>query len=181
VRITPSRAQVDLAAVVREVAESMPRHGTPDAPAFVVAIAPEAATVHTDAALVKRVLFHVVGNAFKFTERGEIRVEVTRLTGTSGTRIRVVDTGIGIAPAQLGRIFELFQQGDDSHTRRHDGVGLGLSLVRACLSLLRGECRVTPGATGGTVVELSIPELAETVVPETAIAETAPLRSAGGA
>lgn len=182
VRITPARTQVDLADVLREVAESMPRHGTPDAPALVVAIAPDAATLATDAALVKRVLFHVVGNAFKFTERGEIRVEVQRLPGRSGARIRVIDSGIGIAPAQLGRIFELFQQGDDSHTRRHEGVGLGLSLVRACLSLLRGECRVTPGATGGTVVELAIPELVEVTAAATPpVEDVMPLRSAGGA
>jgi signal transduction histidine kinase len=128
----------------------------------VTVIAPEATVLQTDAALVKRVLFHVVGNAFKFTERGEIRIEAQRSPGGQGCVIRVIDSGIGIAPAQLGRIFELFRQGDDSHTRRHDGVGLGLSLVRACLSLLRGECRVTPGATGGTVVELVIPELAAT-------------------
>jgi signal transduction histidine kinase len=162
VRITPTPATIDLADVLRDVAQSMPRYGAPDAPALVTAIAPDATTLHTDAALVKRVLFHVVGNAFKFTERGEIRIEVQRAPSGRGCTIRVIDTGIGIAPAQLGRIFELFRQGDDSHTRRHDGVGLGLSLVRACLSLLRGECRVTPGAGGGTIVELTIPDLVAT-------------------
>ncbi|MCC6765381.1 MAG: HAMP domain-containing histidine kinase [Deltaproteobacteria bacterium] len=158
-RITPSPAAVDLAAVLRDVAEAIPRHGAPDAPALCVDIAPDAATVRTDAALLRRVLFHVVGNAFKFTERGEIRVEAARAPGGRGWRIRVADTGIGIAPAQLGRIFELFRQGDDSHARRHEGLGLGLSLVRACLALLHGDCRVTPGVSGGTVVELVIPDL----------------------
>src|SRR4029453_329777 len=74
-------------------------------------------------------------------------------------KIRVIATGVGIAPAQLGRIFEVFRQGDDSHTRKHEGVGLGLSLVRACLALLRGECRITPNEPCGTVVELTIPAL----------------------
>jgi signal transduction histidine kinase len=184
-QITPTGTAVDLTDVLRGVAESMPRHGTPDAPAFVVTIAPDAARLQTDAALLKRVLFHVVGNAFKFTERGEIRVEAARAPGAGGALIRVIDTGIGIAPAQLGRIFELFRQGDDSHTRRHDGVGLGLSLVRACLSLLRGECRITPGTSGGTVVELLIPDLVAvpTPAPQTAVADAAaePLRRAGGA
>ncbi len=159
VRITPTRAAVDLAAVVREITEAMPRYGAPDAPALVVDVAPDAAMSYTDAALLRRVLFHVVGNAYKFTERGEIRVETRRAPGGRGCRIRVTDTGIGIAPAQLGRIFELFRQGDDSHTRKHEGIGLGLSLVRACLALLRGACRVTPGVAGGTVVELVIPDL----------------------
>jgi two-component system cell cycle sensor histidine kinase PleC len=160
-RIVPATGQVDVGEVVREVAASMPRYGTPDAPAFAVSIAPEAASFRTDGALLKRVLFHVVGNAFKFTERGEIRVEARRLPADGGCEIRVADSGVGIAPAQLGRIFELFRQGDDSHTRRHEGVGLGLSLVRACLALLRGECRITPGPEGGTVVELRLPELPE--------------------
>jgi signal transduction histidine kinase len=81
-----------------------------------------------------------------------------------------VDSGVGIAPAQLGRIFELFRQGDDSHTRKHEGVGLGLSLVRACLALLRGECRIMPGPQGGTVVELRLPELPEVGAGTAAIA-----------
>jgi len=158
VRITPTGSDVDLAALLEEVAASMPRYGTPDGPVFEVAIAPETAQLRTDGSLLKRVLFHVVGNAFKFTERGTIRVEARR-AGESGAVIRVIDTGIGIAPAQLGRIFDLFRQGDDSHTRKHEGVGLGLSLVRACLALLRGECRISPGEPSGTVVELTIPAL----------------------
>ncbi len=178
VRITPTSAPVELADVVKEVVEAMPRHGAPDAPALVVEIAADAGTLRTDAALLRRVLFHVVGNAFKFTERGEVRIEARRAPGGRGSVIRVSDTGIGIAPAQLGRIFELFRQGDDSHTRRHDGLGLGLSLVRACLGLLRGECRITPGAAGGTVVELAIPDLAPAAAAPPVAAE--PLRHVGG-
>jgi signal transduction histidine kinase len=158
VRITPTGADVDLGALLTDVAASMPRYGTPDAPVFEVTIAADTQRVRTDESLLKRVLFHVIGNAFKFTERGTIRVEARR-AGTSGAEIRVIDTGVGIAPAQLGRIFDLFRQGDDSHTRKHEGVGLGLSLVRACLALMRGDCRITPGESGGTVVELRIPDL----------------------
>jgi signal transduction histidine kinase len=171
VRITPTGADVDLGELLAEVAASMPRYGAPDAPVFEVAIAAETSVVRTDAALLKRVLFHVIGNAFKFTERGTIRVEARR-AGSSGTEVRVIDTGVGIAPAQLGRIFELFRQGDDSRTRKHEGVGLGLSLVRACLALLHGDCRITPAAPRGTVVELRIPDLgaAATRTPSDAVA-----------
>lgn len=177
VKVTPTAGPIDVAEMVRDVVESLPRHGEPDAPTLVVDVAPEAATFRSDAALVRRVLFHVVGNAFKFTERGEIRVEVRRAPSGQGCLIRVSDTGIGIAPAQLGRIFELFRQGDDSHARRHDGLGLGLSLVRACLGLLSGECRIMPGQTAGTVVELSIPELAAaTAAVPSAPATADPLR-----
>lgn len=178
VRITPTGSDVDLAGLLDEVAASMPRYGTPDAPVFRVAIAPDTTVLRTDAALLKRVLFHVIGNAFKFTERGTILVEARR-AGTSGTEIRVIDTGVGIAPAQLGRIFEVFRQGDDSHTRRHEGVGLGLSLVRACLALLRGDCRITPGAPAGTVVELRIPDLGASAGARTPSAAAAAERRVG--
>jgi len=175
-RIAPAASLVELDELLREVAASMPRHGAADAPAFTVRLAPDAAKLRTDGALLKRILFHVVGNAFKFTERGEITVEAVRGAGGRGSILRVTDTGIGITPEQLGRIFEVFRQGDDSHTRKHDGVGLGLSLVRACIGLLRGECRVAPAAGGGTVVELAIPDLAE---PAAAGAE--PAKVAGAA
>ena len=176
VKIAPASAPIDLAELVRDVAESLPRHGEPDAPTLVVDVAPDAATLVSDPSLVRRVLFHVVGNGFKFTERGEVRVEVRRAPGGHGCRVRVVDTGIGIAPAQLGRIFELFRQGDDSHARRHEGLGLGLSLVRACLGLLRGECRITPGVPCGTVVELVIPDLPAAAAAPSAEPTAAPLR-----
>ena len=94
----------------------------------------------------------------------------------------IIDAGLAVARVGHSSVaydIALFRQGDDSHTRRHDGVGLGLSLVRACLSLLRGDCRVTPGAGGGTIVELTIPDLVETmaVAPAAAASDAPPLRA----
>ena len=157
-RITAVRAEVDLGQLVREVVSALPMARTTDGPELVVTIAPEAAVIRSDPGLLRRVLFHLLGNAFKFTERGEVRVEVARAVGGRATELRIVDTGIGIAPDQLGRIFELFRQGDERHSRKHDGIGLGLSLVRACLGLLKGRCRILPGTRGGTRVEITLPD-----------------------
>jgi signal transduction histidine kinase len=156
--IRPAWSDVDLARLVEEVAESVPGACTAGAPALTVAIARDAAVVRTDPALLRRILFHVLGNAFKFTERGEVRVEATRAAGEAATEIRVLDSGIGIPPDQLRRIFDLFHQGDTGHTRKYDGVGLGLTLVRTCVTLLRGRCEVRPVAGGGTRVELRLPD-----------------------
>ncbi len=156
--IAPQWVRVDLAALVREVAESLPDMARPDAPALTVAIAPEAAILCTDQALVRRVLFHLLGNAFKFTERGTVCVEATRVVDASATEIRITDTGIGVGGEQLRRIFDLFQQGDDTHARKREGIGLGLNLVQVCLVLLRGRCRLASMPEGGTRVALWIPD-----------------------
>jgi signal transduction histidine kinase len=158
VRITPAWSRTDLAPLIREVVESLPEIHRANAPVFTVTIAPDAAVLRTDPELLRRVLFHLVGNAFKFTERGSVKLEVTRATGGAETEIRITDTGPGIPPDKLSRIFELFRQGDETHTRRRDGVGLGLNLVRACLVLLRGRCRLERVSEGGTQVTLWIPE-----------------------
>jgi len=162
-RIAPVWSRTDLEPLICEVVASLPEIRRKTAPTFAVAIAPDAAVLRTDPALLRRVLFHLVGNAFKFTERGSVRLEVTRVAGGAETEIRIIDTGAGIPPDKLSRIFELFRQGDETHTRRREGVGLGLNLVRVCLVLLRGRCRLERASGGGTQVTLWIPEAGETV------------------
>ena len=147
-RIKPTCEEVELPRLVEDVVRAMPEVAMEGSPAFVVEISAEAGTCRTDPSLLKRLLFHLLGNAFKFTDEGEVRLEIKR--ESTDTLIRIVDTGSGIAPERARRIFELFRQGDDSHARKHDGLGLGLNLVRACVGLLHGRCRIGPGANGGT-------------------------------
>ncbi|HEY6037045.1 MAG TPA: response regulator [Kofleriaceae bacterium] len=98
-----------------------------------------------DAARFRQILTNLVGNAIKFTERGEVLVEVTRVCeGTDSTtlRIQVRDTGVGIAPDVQSRIFEAFEQADTSTTKRHGGTGLGLSIAARLVSLMSGTLSV---------------------------------------
>lgn len=95
----------------------------------------------------RQVLTNLVGNALKFTEKGEIRIEVSRAessgqTGPVGLRFAVVDTGIGIAEADLERIFEAFTQADGSATRRFGGTGLGLAISSQLVRLMGGRLEV---------------------------------------
>src|SRR5207302_8310755 len=86
-----------------------------------------------DAARLRQVLINLVGNAMKFTESGEILIEMTLATGRDGqpiVMISVRDTGIGISREQQDRIFESFHQVDASMTRARGGSGLGLSIVK---------------------------------------------------
>ena len=108
--------------------------------------------VEGDAARLSQVLINLVGNAVKFTENGHVAVNVRGVPGrdgapTSRLLFEVIDTGVGIAPADRERIFEAFQQGDDRTTRRHGGTGLGLAISKEIVQLMGGEigCESTPG------------------------------------
>jgi signal transduction histidine kinase/CheY-like chemotaxis protein len=98
-----------------------------------------------DPTRVRQILYNLISNAVKFTERGGIDVVVRRSEGVLS--VEVADTGIGIAPAQLERLFGKFEQADASTTRRHGGTGLGLSIARELAQLMGGDlvAESTPG------------------------------------
>lgn len=97
-------------------------------------------SLRTDPEKLKIILKNLLNNAAKFTEVGQIIVSARRVD--DGVNLNVTDTGIGIAPEILPHIFELFRQGDSSMTRRYDGVGLGLYIVRRFVDLLKGTITV---------------------------------------
>jgi CheY-like chemotaxis protein/HPt (histidine-containing phosphotransfer) domain-containing protein len=102
------------------------------------------ATIHTDPVRLRQLLINLAGNAIKFTDAGSVRI-VARLEGPpEKTRMAfyVIDTGIGIAPDKLDRIFEPFVQADSSVTRRFGGTGLGLAISRRLAAALGGELTV---------------------------------------
>jgi signal transduction histidine kinase/DNA-binding response OmpR family regulator len=97
-----------------------------------------------DEARLRQVLGNLVGNAVKFTEKGHVLIEVSGEAGDIGDPeahllISVTDTGIGIAPDQLPRMFKKFEQADGSNTRRFGGTGLGLAIAKSIVELMGGE------------------------------------------
>ncbi len=99
-------------------------------------------TLIGDATRVRQILFNLLGNALKFTERGRVTVRAST-TPIGGGRTRVTlaveDTGIGIEEEQRRRLFQPFAQADSSTTRRFGGTGLGLSIVRRLANLMDGD------------------------------------------
>jgi len=105
------------------------------------------ATLVGDAVRIRQVLINLVGNAVKFTHQGSVQVMVEPVTDAPGTgaplRFTVRDTGIGMSPEQLARVFEPFVQADSSITRRYGGTGLGLAIVARLVKLMGGEITVS--------------------------------------
>jgi signal transduction histidine kinase len=111
---------------------------------------------------VRQVLINLMGNAVKFTPSGSVTLKVSPSPQHDGTRCSlhfdVLDTGIGIEPAQQSRIFEAFTQGDASTTRRFGGTGLGLSIVRRLVAMMDGQLELesAPGRGSRFSVALNL-------------------------
>jgi len=109
-----------------------------------------------DAGRIRQVLFNLVGNAVKFTDRGSITVEACELWHPEPGRKRLLftvrDTGIGIGEKDLARIFAPFSQVDGSLTRAYQGTGLGLPIVRKLVELMGGNCEVDSAPGKGTAI-----------------------------
>ena len=111
-------------------------------------------TIHSDPTRLRQILINLVGNAIKFTERGHVEIGVSVEHVRSDRpmlRVDIVDTGIGMTPQQLERLFEPFSQADGSVTRRFGGTGLGLSISRRLAQLLGGDIAVTSELDRGSI------------------------------
>ena len=111
------------------------------------------AFVQSDSLRVRQVLLNLVGNAVKFTDRGGVKVVVRWAAAPNGTRciaFEVIDTGIGITPEGIDRLFDPFSQADSSMTRRYGGSGLGLTISLRLARLLGGGIQVHSRAGMGS-------------------------------
>jgi signal transduction histidine kinase/ActR/RegA family two-component response regulator len=113
-------------------------------------------TVVADPRRVRQILMNLVGNAIKFTERGEIRVRLAE-EDSGRVHVDVSDTGIGLSPSRSEVLFEPFTQADASISRRFGGTGLGLALSRRLARAMGGDLAVVAGAPGkGTTLRLTL-------------------------
>jgi two-component system sensor histidine kinase/response regulator len=108
------------------------------------------AAVHGDRARLRQILLNLLSNAVKFTAEGEIVVTVG-LEESGRVRFAVADTGIGIAPQSIPRLFAPFAQADQSTTRQYGGTGLGLAISRELAELMGGEIGAAAGDERGSV------------------------------
>uniref|UniRef100_UPI0008466939 response regulator n=1 Tax=Sphingobium yanoikuyae TaxID=13690 RepID=UPI0008466939 len=113
-------------------------------------------TIETDRLRLEQILKNLLSNALKFTERGSVRLAVSRV-GDDKLALAVTDTGIGISPEQQANIFEAFHQADGTISRKYGGTGLGLSISRELARLLGGSIMLESKVGEGSQFIVTIP------------------------
>lgn len=121
---------------------------------------PIPATIHSDPTRLRQILVNLVGNAVKFTSKGEVRL-VARLVEPPGQSrpnlaFDVIDTGIGMSDDQIQRLFQPFNQADSSTSRTFGGTGLGLAICKRLAEMLGGEISVVSALGRGSTFTLSL-------------------------
>lgn len=122
---------------------------------FVSEVAPDIPTLRTDEDKLRRIILNLLSNAAKFTDEGRIELTAGRRNGCF--KLTVSDTGIGIEPADLERIFEPFRQGSASTDRDYVGTGLGLAITKKFVELLGGEISVASRLGRGSTFTVELP------------------------
>jgi len=147
-----SRMVEEIAAMVQPLAE---KNGN----RLEVACDAATGTMHADLTKVRQVLFNLLSNACKFTERGTVSLAVHRegRDGDAWLHFSVSDTGIGLSTEQLGRLFQEFSQADADTTRKYGGTGLGLALSRRLCRLMGGDVTVTSEPGKGSTFTVRLP------------------------
>jgi len=178
-KIELRKQRVELAAIVDQAVEAARALYEKMGHELKVAVPPSPIWVDADPTRLAQVVGNLLNNAAKFTDRGgHVRLGVERDGGEAVIRVR--DTGIGIAPQQLPRLFEMFMQVDTSLERSRDGLGIGLTLVKNLVEMHGGTVEVRSEGLGrGTEFVVRLPILIETAEPREEIAvpaRTPPVR-----
>jgi protein-histidine pros-kinase len=154
-------APFDLRQTMQEVVQSLaPQAAAKSLPLFLQYSADAPEELIGDAARIRQIAVNLVGNAIKFTPRGKVDVMVrcvARTGGQASMSLAVRDTGIGIPADKLDLVFEKFTQADGSMTRRYGGTGLGLTLVKQLVELMRGTLDVESRENVGSTFTVTLP------------------------
>ncbi len=149
----------DIATLVHELAATAAPLAQRNANSIDVECPDDIGTLTADPERVRQCLLNLVGNAAKFTTQGRITLKAERSAadGNEWVLLSVRDTGIGMTPEQIERLFQAFTQVDSSSTRRYGGTGLGLAITRRLCRLMGGDVSVTSDLGRGSVFTVRLP------------------------
>ncbi len=148
--------EIDAAAVIAEVVATVRPLVEKNGNTLVVSEPePGMGTFHTDATKLRQILLNLLSNAAKFTKEGTITLAVASATDT--VSFAVSDTGIGMTPEQMSKLFQAFTQADASTTRKYGGTGLGLTISRRFAQILGGDITAVSEPGKGTTFTATLP------------------------
>lgn len=153
---------IDLEALIQEIAQTIQPLIAQNQNSFYVHCEPDIGIMESDILKVRQILFNLLSNAAKFTREGTIQLSVRRralnqeIVG-NWIEIQVMDTGLGMSPEQLKRIFLAFEQAETSTAKRYGGTGLGLAISQAFADMLGGSITVHSQPGKGSVFTVLLP------------------------
>ena len=168
---------VDIAQAARDVSSTVEPLVAKNGNVFELKCPEDIGTMRTDLTKLRQTLFNLLSNASKFTEKGRIRLEITRRVDQM-VSFAVSDTGIGMTPEQTGKLFGEFVQADASTTRKYGGTGLGLAISRKFCRLLGGDITVQSVPGQGSAFTAILPAEGKEPAPEPAAEEAAAPKAA---
>jgi len=151
--------EVDLAPILQDVGTTMRPVIEKNGNTLKVMYSNEIGSIRADVTRLRQVLFNLMSNAGKFTENGTVRLEVAREISGEGNWItfRVADTGIGMTPEHLTKLFKSFSQADSSTTRKYGGTGLGLVVSRRFCQMMGGDISAESEQGRGSAFTVRLP------------------------
>jgi signal transduction histidine kinase/CheY-like chemotaxis protein len=172
----------DISALIEEVASTIENQVVKNSNTLEIVCPPDIGTMLGDLSKVRQGLFNLVSNAAKFTHSGHIKVVAERqmMDGAAWVVFEVSDTGIGLSPDQIVRLFQPFTQADASTTRKFGGTGLGLALTRRFCQMMNGDVTVHSVPGEGSLFTLKLPATVSEASADASTPEaTAPVSYAG--
>ena len=159
---------IEVATMIRDVETTMLPIVQKNANSLTVEMPEDIGTMQSDLTKIRQTLFNLIGNAAKFTKAGQIKLIVGAHTKSRRQFITfaISDTGIGMKPDQLGRLFEPFTQADESTTRKFGGTGLGLAISRRFCRMLGGDIEAQSKPRKGSTFTVTLPRKTKKPKPE---------------
>ncbi len=158
-RMPLHREQFEVCTLIDEVVETVQPLITEWGNELTVSYTDDLGGMFADLTKVRQVLFNLLSNAAKFTDKGRITLDVRRESAAEGDTVCfiVADNGIGMTPEQMGRLFQPFSQADASTTRKYGGTGLGLAITRHFCEMMAGDIEVESESGKGSTFTVALP------------------------
>jgi signal transduction histidine kinase len=152
-----------LAPLIEDVAKTIEPMATKNGNSIVVHCPAGLGIMHADQTRFRQALLNLASNANKFTEKGTVTIaaQAQRLEGRDWIRTDVTDTGIGMTPEQMGKLFQEFSQASSATASKYGGTGLGLAISRRFCQMMGGDITVESEPGRGSTFTIRLPRIVE--------------------